>query len=61
MEAQSISYKWATKVATHDILFRGFNESVCKSNGERSIVAEKYEVACRSRRDASAVGGKWSW
>ena len=61
MEAQSISHKWAAKVATHDILFRGFKESVCKSDGERSIVARKYEVACRSRREASAVRGKWSW
>ena len=39
-------------MATHDILFRGLKESVCKSDGEPSIVARKYEVAWMSRTSA---------
>ena len=46
-------------MATHDIIFRGFLESVCKSDGEPSIVARKYEVAWRRGRvqlEESRVG-----
>ena len=48
------------KVATHEKLFREFQRfSLFKSDGERSIVARKYEIAWR--RDANAIRRYWSW
>ena len=40
--------EWAAKVATHDILFSGLQEFVYKSDGERSTVALKHEVAMKN-------------
>ena len=40
----------------HDILLSGLKEFVYKSDGERSIVALKHEVARRLRRDAGPIG-----
>ena len=48
--------EWPAKVATHDFLLSGLKEFVYKSDGERSIVALKYEVARRLRRDAGPIG-----
>ena len=47
--------EWAAKVATHDILSTGLKEFVYKSDGERSMVALKHEVARKLKRDAGPI------
>ena len=54
--------EWSTTVATRDISLSGLKEFVYKSDGERSIVTLKQEVARRRRSgcrsDRSAVRGE---
>ena len=48
--------EWAAKAAAHDILLSVLQEFVHKSDGERSVVALKHEVARRLRRDSGPIG-----